>query len=170
MIVVSDTSPLNYLVLIGAIDVLPVLFGEVRAPPAVMQDLRHPRTPEPVKCWAQSPPDWLLIRAPSLDIPLDPKLDPGEAQAIALALELDATAVLVDEKKGRRIALAQGLATLGTITVLELAAHQELLDLRVTLDSLQHTSFHITQALINAALQRDAARKSAEQNKLVGGA
>ncbi len=44
MIVVSDTSPLNYLVLIGAIDVLPKLFGEVYAPPAVIQEFQHPRT------------------------------------------------------------------------------------------------------------------------------
>jgi len=97
MIVVSDTSPLNYLVLIDAIDVLPQLFGEVHVPPTVMQELQHPRTPEPVKRWAQSPPDWLLIQSPSADTPLDPRLDPGEAEAIALALELHATAILVDE-------------------------------------------------------------------------
>jgi len=61
MIVVSDTSPLNYLVLVGAIDVLPKLFGEVYVPLAVIQELQHPRTPVPVKQWAQSPPDWLRI-------------------------------------------------------------------------------------------------------------
>jgi predicted nucleic acid-binding protein len=65
MIVVSDTSPLNYLVLIGAIDVLPELFQEVRVPPAAMRELTHDRTPEAVKVWAASPPDWLLITAPS---------------------------------------------------------------------------------------------------------
>jgi predicted nucleic acid-binding protein len=165
MIVVSDTSPLNYLVLIDAIDVLPQLFGDVHAPPAVIQELKHARTPEPVKRWAQSPPDWLLIQAPSADFPLDPTLDPGEAEAIALALELRATAILVDEKEGRRLAQARGLATLGTITVLELAAQQKLLDLPVALAALVRTSFHVTETLVNAALQRDAARKRAEQQK-----
>jgi predicted nucleic acid-binding protein len=158
MIVVSDTSPLNYLVLIDAIDVLPQLFGEVHVPPTVMQELQHPRTPEPLKYWAQSPPEWLIIQTPIAVAPPDLNLDPGEAEALALALELRAAAILVDEKKGRRIAAAHGLATLGTITVLELAASHGLLELQAALDSLQRTSFHCTDTLINAALQRDADR------------
>jgi predicted nucleic acid-binding protein len=138
MIVVSDTSPLNYLVLVGAIDVLPDLFGEVYAPPAVLVELQHPRTPDVVKDWSQAPPNWLR----------------SEADAIALALEMGASAVLVDEKKGRRTAIAQGLAVLSTLTVLELAADRDLLDLRATLDALQATTFHCTQALIDDALKR----------------
>jgi predicted nucleic acid-binding protein len=154
MIVVSDTSPLNYLVLVGAIDVLPDLFGEVYAPPAVLVELQHPRTPDVVKDWSQAPPNWLRIQTPSPNATRDPKLDPGEADAIALALEMGASAVLVDEKKGRRTAIAQGLAVLSTLTVLELAADRDLLDLRATLDALQATTFHCTQALIDDALKR----------------
>jgi predicted nucleic acid-binding protein len=165
MIVVSDTSPLNYLVLIDAIDVLPQLFGEVHVPPQVMRELQHPRTPERVNRWANSPPKWLVIRGPSPGFGLVPDLDPGEAAAIALALELRATAILVDEKKGRRIAQAQGLATLGTITVLELAAEQALLDLRIALGALANTTFHVTQTLIDAALERNAARQRSEPRK-----
>jgi predicted nucleic acid-binding protein len=165
MIVVSDTSPLNYLVLIGAIDVLPKLFREVHVPPAVMRELKHARTPDPVKRWSNSPPDWLLMTAPSGSIPLDPKLDPGESEAIALAIELHAAAILVDEKKGRRIAQSQGIATLGTITVLELASELKLLDLPIALEALQRTTFHVTKTLIDDALERDAARKRAEQGE-----
>lgn len=160
MIVVSDTSPLNYLVLVGAIDVLPKLFGEVYVPLAVIQELQHPRTPEPVKQWAQSPPEWLRISEPSAAAPSAMGLDPGEAQAIALALEIHADAVLIDETFGRRFAKSQGLATFGTITVLELAAELDLVDLRVAFESLQRTTFHITQDLLDAALERDAARKA----------
>jgi predicted nucleic acid-binding protein len=109
MIVVSDTSPLNYLVLIEAIDILPELFGQVHVPPAVMQELQHPRTPEAVKDWAQSPPQWLSIRAASVATSPDGRLDPGEAEAIALALELRAGAILIDEKRGRRAAKDHGL-------------------------------------------------------------
>jgi predicted nucleic acid-binding protein len=167
MIVVSDTSPLNYLVLIDAIDLLPQLFGEVRVPPGVMKELQHPRTPELVKHWAAQPPEWLNIQAPSAATPLDPQLDPGEAEAIALALELGAAAILVDEKKGRRIAIGQGLTTLGTITVMELAASQGLLDLQSAFNSLQRTSFYLTEALINSALQRDALRNRAKQNEFL---
>jgi predicted nucleic acid-binding protein len=102
MIVVSDTSPLNYVVLIDAVDVLPNLFGAVHVPPAVVRELQHPRTPELVKRWAQFLPKWLLISAPSTEAPIDPTLDPGEAEAFALAIELHATSILIDEKKGRR--------------------------------------------------------------------
>jgi predicted nucleic acid-binding protein len=112
MIVVSDTSPLNYLVLVDAIDVLPKLFGEVYAPAAVIKELRHPRTPEAVKRWVEAPPAWLRISEVNSDLPTPAGLDPGEAQAIALAIELHADAVLIDERMGRRIAKSQGLATL----------------------------------------------------------
>ena len=78
---------------------------------------------------------------------------------MALASELRADAVLIDERKGRRIAQAHGLATLGTITVLELAAEARLLNLKDALDSLQCTSFHITQPIIDAALARHATPK-----------
>ncbi len=63
MIVVSDTSPINYLVLIEADHVLPVLFGKVVAPPAVISELQHQKTPAKVSAWAASPPAWLEIRA-----------------------------------------------------------------------------------------------------------
>ena len=62
MIVVSDTTPLNYLILIEATEVLPALFGRVYAPTAVMEELSHPRGPQPVRAWASSPPEWLAVR------------------------------------------------------------------------------------------------------------
>jgi len=166
VIVVSDTSPLNYLVLINAIDVLPKLFREIHVPSTVMLELQHPRTPNVVKSWAQSPPAWLLISAPHATFPAAVSLDPGEAQALALAKELNAAAVLIDEKKGRRIAREQGFTTLGTITILELAAQRKLLDLKSALDFLQKTSFQITKNYIDAALERDAARKLAEMQRV----
>jgi predicted nucleic acid-binding protein len=159
MIVVSDTSPLNYLVLLGAVDVLPKLFGQVHAPPAVIQELQQPRTPTSVLQWAQSPPTWLNISVPSAATSVAAGLDPGEAEAIALAVELAADAVLIDEKVGRRIAQSQGLATFGTVTVLELAAEAELIDLQSALNRLEQTSFYITKSIIDAALQRHTARK-----------
>src|SRR4051812_9445562 len=62
MIVVADTSPLCYLVLVDQIEVLASLFGQVVIPPAVLQELGHPRTPAPVQKWAASPPSWLEVR------------------------------------------------------------------------------------------------------------
>ena len=53
MIVVSDTSPLNYLILVGCIDVLPQVFGQVYVPSSVIIELGHPRSPEPVRTWGR---------------------------------------------------------------------------------------------------------------------
>ncbi|HJQ78796.1 MAG TPA: hypothetical protein VJ828_02520 [Lacipirellulaceae bacterium] len=126
----------------------------------MIQELQHPRTPAIVKHWAQSPPSWLRVDSPSASIASTAGLDPGEAQAIALAVELGADALLIDEKKGRRIAKSRGFVTLGTTTVLELAAEDGLLDLKSAFDALQQTTFHITQHLLDEALARDAKRKA----------
>ena len=156
MIVVSDTSPLNYLVLISAIHVLPQLFGEIHVPSQVLQELQHPSTPASVKQWVQSTPTWLVVRNPSTIPAALSVLDAGEAHAIALAQELHASGVLIDERKGRRIAKEFGFKTLGTVTILELAAQQKLLDLRNALIALKATSFHISDDLIKDAIARSA--------------
>jgi hypothetical protein len=59
MIVVSDTSPLNYLILIGQDHILPALFGQVFAPPAVVAELKRSKAPTLVSTWADNPPAWL---------------------------------------------------------------------------------------------------------------
>jgi predicted nucleic acid-binding protein len=89
MIVVSDTTPLNYLILLDAAHVLPALFGRVHAPSAVIRELAHPRSPELVRRWTDSLPEWLTVQQPTR---IDPalRLGPGEAAAIALAEELKA--------------------------------------------------------------------------------
>ena len=84
MIVVSDTSPLNYLVLLGADHVLPTLFGRVLVPPAVLMEMQHAKAPPPVSAWATQPPAWLEIQAP-VTIPHFSGLGAGESAAIALA-------------------------------------------------------------------------------------
>src|SRR6266567_4022409 len=55
MIVVADASPLNYLVLIDQIGLLPVLYQQVLIPEAVLAELRRPRTPKSVGLWIASP-------------------------------------------------------------------------------------------------------------------
>lgn len=159
MIVVSDTSPLNYLILVKAIDVLPNLFGEVRVPPKIVEELQRSRAPEPVKSWAIALPPWIRVVSPSTSLTMSARLDSGEAQAIALAKELLAEVILIDERKGRRVAQEHGLTTVGTLTVLEMAAERSLLDLKSVIDSLKHTTFHIADEQLNAVLQRDASRK-----------
>src|ERR1044071_4692604 len=91
MIVIADTSPINYLVLIHEAELLPRLFGHVFIPPAVWEELNDPDTPAPVRDWLTQAPSWLQVHP--LHSPPDPELeylDDGEREAIALAVELHA--------------------------------------------------------------------------------
>lgn len=89
MIVVADTSPLRYLVLIQHIDVLPSLYGRVIVPAAVIVELTHEHTPAMVHAWSSDPPNWLDVRAPKRAMTTEAvTLGPGEQAAIALAEEL----------------------------------------------------------------------------------
>lgn len=108
MIVIADTSPFNYLVLIEHIEVLPELYTSVVIPPAVAEELQHPLAPKSVRDWIGKPRYWLEIRSPKNSLIL-PELDPGEVQAIALATEMNAQVLLMDEQAGRLEAIRRGL-------------------------------------------------------------
>lgn len=142
MIVVSDTSPLNYLILVGEVDVLPKLFGRVVAPTQVIAELCDSRSPEVVRAWAQQPPSWLEVRSDAG--PLPPGVGPGEGAAIALARELHADFVLIDERRGHLVATSLGLDVLGLIGVLLLAGERSLLDINAVGSRLSRTSFRAT--------------------------
>ena len=114
MLVVSDTSPLTALLQIQRGDLLPLLFDRILIPPAVRAELvrEHPVLPA-----------WLETQAPN-SIPAaiaDADLDAGETQALALALEVHADAVLIDERLGRRVAAVLGLHPTGVLGCLILA-------------------------------------------------
>jgi predicted nucleic acid-binding protein len=147
MTVVADTSPLNYLVLIEAIDVLPALFQRVTVPPYVVTELRHAGSPEAVRQWAQSPPAWLEIRP--LANPLLPmNLGPGEAEAITLALELRADKLLVDDRGARKAAAGFGLTVVGTLAVLAEAGQAGRIDFDQALRRLSATTFRIHPSVL----------------------
>jgi predicted nucleic acid-binding protein len=96
-VVVSDTTPLHYLILIGQDSVLAKLYSRVIVPPAVLQELSHLAAPPAILAWAKSPPAWLTVQAPT-EIPgrFD-NLDFGERQALSLAKEIHAALVLLDD-------------------------------------------------------------------------
>jgi predicted nucleic acid-binding protein len=68
MLVIADTSPLRYLVLIDYPMILPALFGRVLIPPAVAVELQRPRTPAPVRAWMASSPPWRARRTGQNDL------------------------------------------------------------------------------------------------------
>ncbi len=61
-IVVSDTSPLNYLIQIGWEHLLPTLYSRVLIPLAVLRELENTGTPEIVRTWLRQLPDWTVVR------------------------------------------------------------------------------------------------------------
>ncbi len=65
MIVVADTSPINYLLLIGKIDLLPRLFGQIIIPDVVRDEMLDPLAPRALQEWIASPPAWLAVQAVS---------------------------------------------------------------------------------------------------------
>jgi len=156
MIVVADTTPLNYLILIDEIELLPILYQRVLIPEEVHRELQNFGAPALVRKWASSIPSWCEVRpAPAtFDIRLD-EIDSGERDAIQLALANGIDTLLMDDSDGRRVALRHHLAVTGTVGVLENAAQLKLVNFRSALDRLQKTNFRFSKALREDFLKRN---------------
>ncbi len=160
MIVVADATPLRYLILIEAVDILPALYERILIPPIVADELQRPRTPLPVQQWMATPPAWLDIRrAPPAPERALLRLGAGEREAILLAQTLHVDVLVMDDWDGREAALQRGLTVLGTLGVLDQAAARGLVDLPEALTRLQATNFRMPPAIVEMLLARDAARR-----------
>jgi len=156
MIVISDSTPLHYLILIYEIDVLPKLFGQVVIPQAVFDELQHENTPPDVKSWIADAPPWLEVRHTSATA--DPQLavlGSGEREAIVLAQELRADLLLMDDKAGRHEAERRNLKFIGSLAVLEEGAKRGLVNLPEALARLQQTSYRISRDVLESLLERN---------------
>lgn len=122
-VILSDTSPIRYLIMIGESEVLRLLYGRLLIPESVAQELDQPRTPIVVRQWISQPPPWLQVLRPSntIDSRIHVDLDRGERDAILLALEVQADLLLMDDREGVEEAIRLGLAVTGTLGVLDRA-------------------------------------------------
>lgn len=156
MIVVSNTSPLCYLVLVGYHDVLPRLYQTVHTSQTVLAELRHPDAPPLVRDWATNPPPWLQIHSdrPERDQTLA-TLHAGERTALRLAEQLRADIVLLDESAARTLATQRGLKVAGVLGVLRDAANAGLLDLTEAIDRLRQTNFRASPELLKSVMSGD---------------
>jgi len=156
MIVVSDSSPLIALCDLGKLDLLRALYQRVVLPEAVWEEAviagsgRTGREALFAASWMEHVKvhNQMLVRA------LSQKLDTGESQAIALALELDADLLLMDERLGREVAQRFGIAVTGVVGVLIMAKAQGyLLAIKPELDRLRSEfDFRMSKALYQKAL------------------
>lgn len=158
MIIVSNTTPLHYLVLIDATEVLPALYSRVVIPEAVRAELLHPNAPDLVREWAARLPEWVEVCAvklvdPTLDLGAGDR-DRGEREAISLAMELKAGMVLLDDRKARQAAVERGLRMTGTLGVLEAAVAQGLQDPSIIARLERHTNFRATPETFQASRER----------------
>ena len=149
MIVVSDTSPITALLAVEKADLLKQLFGEVVIPSAVETELlrTHPALP----AWLRVQP---LQNSAKANL-YARSVDRGEAEAIALAEELHADHLLIDERKGRRLAQQQGVPVVGLLGVILLAKRAELIpSARLLLEELDRKAgIYLTAELKEAALK-----------------
>lgn len=156
MIVVADTSPLNYLILIHEIELLPALYERVLIPEEVDQELLRDQAPLAVRKWAASLPAWCEVRSVAASAnPALSELDPGERDAILLALEVGIDTVLIDDISGRREAARHCLHVIGTVALLEKAAQRGLMNFRHALQRLEQTNFRLAPAIRDEFFRRN---------------
>ena len=154
MIVVADTSPLNYLIRIGAVDVLKPLYARVLIPHTVADELKREKATAAVQTWIAHPPEWLEVRPDPDSDPSLQLLDPGEAAALSLAELLRADEVLIDDWAGRTEAERRHLHVTGTLGVLAGAHLAGLLNFDEALQKLRATNFRLSADVERLARRR----------------
>ena len=140
---VTNSTCLIALGRINTLDLLPKVFAAILAPPAVSTEFGIAL-------------DWLRVQAPSDDAlvkALATQLHAGEAEAIALAMELGDATIILDDKKARRIASDLGLRVTGTLGVLVRAKRQGVVPaVKPLLDRLETAGFYTNEPLREKAL------------------
>jgi predicted nucleic acid-binding protein len=161
MVVVSDASPLISLSALGQLDLLCQLYGEVVVLMAVWQELAQ--APAFAPGLAQQPvadaqaAGWMRVVAATnrpLVTQLETALDPGEAEAIALAVELNPSLLLIDEREGRQSARSLNVSLTGTLGVLLRAkalGHLPAIKPLLT-DLIQKYDFRLHPGLVNRVI------------------
>jgi predicted nucleic acid-binding protein len=153
-VVIADTGPINYLVLIGHIEILPRLFEKIILPSAVKDELSNPETPGSVRKWIAAPPQWLEIQK-AISLNAVGGLGAGETEAITLALALRADLLLMDDRRGVMAARGEGIEVTGTLGVLALAGKRGLVNLVEAFDLIKKTSFRYSQAIMDEFLNEN---------------
>ncbi len=151
----ADASPIRYLVLIGAIVHLELLYGRILIPAVVSGELQASGTPFVVRDWMRTPPSWVEI-VPTFATDaiegVSHHLDPGETQVLRTAMRYQSDLILIDERKGVREAQRLGLSSTGTLGVLVKCAEAGWVDLRLALEKLGKTNFRANPRLIQELL------------------
>ncbi|NMG60552.1 DUF3368 domain-containing protein [Geitlerinema sp. P-1104] len=156
MIVVSDTSPILYLILIHQVELLPRFYNQIIIPDIVSEEMQASGAPSPLKTWIAAPPPWLQIQqTPPMNQPDLKRLHRGEQAAILLAQSISADLLIVDDLAARQAAQKQGLKIIGLLGILGEAGRRNWIDFPTTLEELlKMTNFRASPQLVQALLAR----------------
>lgn len=158
MAVVSNTSPILNLSIIGQLELLHQQFGLVQIPLAVLSELKvQEDRPGSKEIQAALSVGWIQVQAVSSQLSvqlLQQVLDLGESEAITLATELKAERLLLNERDGRKVAKSLGLKVTGVLGILLRAKRDgELSSLPDAIDALVNTAgFRISPQLLAKVL------------------
>ena len=157
MIVVADTSVILNLALVGQEELLAALFGEVLVPPAVESEFARLAASQG-RFAALCLPAWVRVRGPAMipsAVSRHAELDPGESEALALALEIHADGLLIDEAAGRAVAIKLGLTPIGVLGILVRAKrHGQLAAVAPVIEALlERAHFRVAPELVQEVLR-----------------
>lgn len=142
--VITDSACLIGLERIQQLEILPKVFLPIFIPPAVAAEVNLKK-------------NWLRVQSPenqSLVIALKTQLDPGESEAIALAVERPEIIIILDDLRARETALQLNLKVIGTVGLLLRAKRQGVIsEIKPLLEGLNQANFRISKALVEKALQ-----------------
>lgn len=153
MIVISDTSPITNLIQIGRLDLLETVFNEIIIPKTVYDELC--RLPEQKNIIDRQ--QWISIFS-AQDNPmialLEKELDKGEAEAIAISIQLKANFLIIDEFKGRDIAEKMGINIVGLLGILIKAKQQGIIsEVKPLMEDLSQVGFRVNPILFEHILR-----------------
>jgi predicted nucleic acid-binding protein len=147
VVVVSNSSPLIAFADIGQLNLFPAIFGSILIPPSVAAEIAPTIT---------ELPQWLSVTALKQAIPgilVQRSLGSGEREALALAIEVRAERVVLDDLPARRIARSLDMSVTGTVGVLLVAKrHGLIVSVRPHLDALVRESFFVGSGLYEEVL------------------
>jgi predicted nucleic acid-binding protein len=155
MIVICDTSPILYLILINQIELLPRFYQTIIIPDIVQSEMQATGAPVALQKWIDRPPQWLEICSvpPGNYTPLK-KLQAGEQGAILLAQSLQADLLIVDDLAARQIAQQLGMKIIGLLGILGEAGRRDWINFSETLvQLLEVTNFRASPQLVQDLLK-----------------
>lgn len=159
MIVISDTSPISNLIDLGQLSLLQSLFQSIILPLEVFEELNRNHDPVFVDSINQAISEgWIVVKTSQSNLIPETidlaALDPGEIDAISLAIEVGADLLLIDERAGTKIANLLNVQTVGLLGVLLQAKESgKIFRIKPLLDSLREDiGFWVSESLYQKVL------------------